>query len=146
MKRVTGLGGIFFRSDDPKKLSAWYEKHLGIQSNADGSGAMFEWRDAMNPEIKGMTVWSIFPRNTSYFGTGAQSAMINYRVENLGGLLELLKQEGVEIDPHREDYDYDVSPGSSTRMETAWSYGSPRKAVDRRFERLLFGSYTDRPS
>jgi predicted enzyme related to lactoylglutathione lyase len=106
MKRVTGLGGIFFRSDDPKKLAGWYEKHLGIQSNADGSGAMFEWRDAMNPEIKGMTVWSIFPRNTSYFGTGAQSAMINYRVENLDGLLELLKQEGVEIDPHREDYDY----------------------------------------
>ena len=106
MSRVTGLGGVFFRSDDPKRLYAWYEKHLGIKTNADGSGAMFEWRDANIPELKGLTVWSIFPRNTNYFGPGTQCAMINYGVEDLDGLLDALKSEGVEIDPHREDYDY----------------------------------------
>ena len=106
MSRVTGLGGVFFRSDVPKRLYAWYEKHLGIKTNADGSGAMFEWRDANIPELKGLTVWSIFPRNTNYFGPGTQCAMINYRVEDLDGLLDALKSEGVEIDPHREDYDY----------------------------------------
>ena len=106
MRRVTGLDGIFFRSDDPKKLYAWYEKHLGIQANPDGTGAMFEWRDPTNPDIKGVTVWSIFPRNTTYFGPGAQGAMINYRVDDLDGLLDALKKEGVDIDPHREDYDY----------------------------------------
>jgi predicted enzyme related to lactoylglutathione lyase len=106
MKRVTGLGGIFFKSVDPKKLYAWYEKHLGIPVDAGGSAAMFEWCDAHNSDIKGTTVWSIFPRDTKYFGPGDQSAMINYRVENLDALLEALTAEGVEIDPHREDSDY----------------------------------------
>lgn len=106
MKRVTGLGGIFFKSDDPKSLYAWYEKHLGINANPDGTGATFEWRNAQDPETKGMTVWSIFPRTSKYLGAGSQSVMINYRVDNLDALLEALKAEGVEIDPHREDYEY----------------------------------------
>jgi predicted enzyme related to lactoylglutathione lyase len=106
MKRVTGIGGIFFKSDDPKNLYAWYEKHLGIEASADGTGATFEWRDAQSPETKGMTVWSIFPRISKYVGADSQSVMINYRVDNLDALLEALKAEGVEIDPHREDYEY----------------------------------------
>lgn len=121
MKRVIGLGGVFFRSDDPKRLCQWYEKHLGIQLNADGASAMFEWRDAEHPEEKGVTVWSIFPRSTQYFGPGEQSTMINYRVENLDELLELLRGEGVRIDPHRENYEYGrfawIVDGDGNRVE-----------------------------
>ena len=66
MKRVTGLGGVFFKAKDPNAMYAWYEKHLGIEGKP-GQGAMFQWRDAADPEKTGMTVWSIFPRprNTS---------------------------------------------------------------------------------
>src|ERR1700690_2405315 len=104
--RVTGVGGIFFKSDDPAKLYQWYEQHLGIHPAPDGTGAAFEWRDAEDAGIKGMTVWSIFPRNTKYFEPSNSTFMINYRVDDLDALLEALKKEGVQVDPHREDYDY----------------------------------------
>jgi predicted enzyme related to lactoylglutathione lyase len=106
MKRVTGIGGIFFKSDDPEKLYQWYEKHLGIERESGGTAAAFEWRDIHDAEKKGRTVWSIFPRATKYFHPSRSSFMINYRVEDLERFLKLLKEEGVEIDPHREDYDY----------------------------------------
>ena len=68
MKRVTGIGGIFFKSDNPSSLFAWYEKHLGIQhapdSPTNGTFSTFEWRDADEPETKGMPVWSVFPRDS----------------------------------------------------------------------------------
>lgn len=104
--RVTGVGGIFFKSDDPEKLYQWYSEHLGIHPAPDGTGAVFEWRDADDADKKGMTVWSIFPRNTKYFEPSSSPFMINYRVDDLDALLEGLKKEGVQIDPHREDYDY----------------------------------------
>lgn len=106
MKRVTGIGGIFFKSSDPKASYAWYQKHLGIEPSPDGSGAIFQWRDNDDPTKEGMTIWSAFPRDTKYFGPGSQTFMMNYRVENLDALLEALKAEGVEIDPKREDQDY----------------------------------------
>src|SRR5271157_6244325 len=106
MQRVTGIGGIFFKSDNPEKLYAWYEKHLGVKQGPQGSGAAFEWRDAADAEKKGMTVWALFPRDTKYLGPGRSPFMINYRVDDLDALLEALKEEGVEIDPHREDCDY----------------------------------------
>lgn len=105
MKRVSGIGGIFFKSDDSKKLYQWYEKHLGITPSPDGSGVMFEWRDAEDPEKKGMTIWSIFPRESKYFGPGPSPFMINYRVDDLDGLLKVLNEEGVTID-RREDHEY----------------------------------------
>jgi hypothetical protein len=67
VKRVTGIGGIFFKSEAPKGLYDWYEKHLGILRTPDGSGAVFEWREVEDSEKKGMTVWSVFPRDTKYF-------------------------------------------------------------------------------
>ena len=82
MKRVTGIGGIFFKSDDPKRLYDWYERHLGIKHDPN-SGAMFHWRDAEDSTKKGMTVWSIFPATTKYFDPSRSSFMLNYRVENL---------------------------------------------------------------
>lgn len=105
MKRVTGIGGIFFKSANPEQLYQWYEKHLGIQRTPD-NGAAFHWRDAEDAQKKGMTVWSIFPQPTKYFDPSHSSFMINDCVDDLDALLEVLKQEGVEIDPKREDYDY----------------------------------------
>jgi predicted enzyme related to lactoylglutathione lyase len=106
MKRVTGIGGVFFKADNPKAMYEWHEKHLGIVPEPDGSSALFHWRDAANPAQQGMTVWSAFPHDTKYFGPGPQTLMMNYIVDDLDGLLEALKAEGVTIDPKREDYDY----------------------------------------
>ena len=105
MQGVTGLGGVFFKAKDPKAQYAWYEKHLGIKGQP-GTGAMFHWRDANDPEKKEMTVWSIFPENTKYFGGGDQTLMLNYLVDDLKGLLEKLKAEGVNVDPKVEEADY----------------------------------------
>ncbi|HZD30591.1 MAG TPA: cupin domain-containing protein [Candidatus Angelobacter sp.] len=105
MQKVTGLGGLFFKASDPKAQYAWYEKHLGIKSEP-GSGAMFHWRDAADPEKTGMTVWSIFPQSTKYFGAGPQTFMMNFLVENLDELVKALREEGVTIDPKVEATDY----------------------------------------
>lgn len=105
MKRVTGIGGIFFKSENPQQLYEWYVKHLGIQLESHGQAATFHWLDPRKRN-KGMTVWSIFPHDTKYFSPGRASFMINYRVENLDALLAALKQERVEVDPKREDYEY----------------------------------------
>jgi predicted enzyme related to lactoylglutathione lyase len=106
MKRVTGIGGIFFKADDPEGLYAWYEKHLGIQREPHGQGALLHWREDENPERRGETVWAIFDRNTEYFRPSRAPFMLNYRVDNLDAVLEALRAEGVAIDPKREDYDY----------------------------------------
>lgn len=111
MARVTGIGGVFFKSESPEQLYAWYEKHLGIKRDAHGQGASFEWReskatDGTEPGAKAATVWSIFPHTTKYFGASKAGFMFNYRVDDLDGLLEEMKKAGVEIDPHREDADY----------------------------------------
>ena len=106
MKRVTGIGGIFFKAENPEKLYEWYEKHLGIKSGPQGQGAMLHWREDENPERRGMTVWALFEKHSKYFEPSRASFMLNYRVDDLDGLLEALRAEGVEIDPKREDYDY----------------------------------------
>ncbi|PYX88733.1 MAG: glyoxalase [Acidobacteria bacterium] len=110
MKRVTGIGGIFFQSSHPQQLFAWYEKHLGIQRSpetpADATFCSFEWLSGENPETKGRTVWALFPRDTEYFKQSTSPFMINYRVDDLDALLQELQKEGVQIDPHREDYEY----------------------------------------
>jgi len=97
MRRVTGIGGVFFKAEDPEKLYAWYERHLGI-TRVDGN--------VMFTADSGFTVWSIFPKQSEYFAPSVSSMMINYRVEDLDALLDTLRAEGVEIDPKREDYDY----------------------------------------
>jgi predicted enzyme related to lactoylglutathione lyase len=106
MKRVTGIGGVFFKAEHPAKLYEWYEQHLGIQREPHGGGASFRWREAEAPGREGMTVWSLFPTDTKYFEPSRSPFMINYRVDDLDALLEALRAEGVEVDPHREDYDY----------------------------------------
>jgi predicted enzyme related to lactoylglutathione lyase len=104
MARVTGIGGVFLRSKDPKALAKWYSENLGI-TLSDFNGAAFQWSDEL-PEGTGMTAWSAFPDDTSYFGEGRQSAMINYRVDDLDALLATLSASGTWIDPKREDASY----------------------------------------
>lgn len=105
MKRVTGIGGIFFKVKDPAKMYEWYERHLGITGKPN-EGAMFPWRRHDDPEDESLTVWSLFPQDTKYFNPSAAPFMINYQVEDLDAVLEALKTEGVTIDPKREDHEY----------------------------------------
>jgi predicted enzyme related to lactoylglutathione lyase len=104
MARVTGIGGVFLRCGDAKATAKWYAEHLGIKLS-DFGGAAFEWSDEVPPGT-GTTAWSTFPQNTTYFGDGAQTAMINYRVDDLDGLLASLAAAGVWIDPKRENASY----------------------------------------
>jgi predicted enzyme related to lactoylglutathione lyase len=94
MKRVTGIGGIFFKSADPKALSAWYKDHLGLDV-ADWGGALFHWGGEGGEP--GVTVWSPFAQDTDYMQPSPASFMINYRVEDLDALLAALKGEGCNV-------------------------------------------------
>ncbi len=104
MKRVTGIGGIFFKCKDPIKVMEWYKTHLGINTNQYGS--VFEWRQANDSTKKGFSQWSPFKETTKYFEPSAKEFMINYRVENLEALVEELKKEGVTVTDTIETYDY----------------------------------------
>ena len=104
MKRVTGIGGIFFKCKNPDQIRDWYSKVLGI--NSDEYGTRFVWRDINDKNKKGSTVWSPFPDNTEYFDPGGKDFMINYRVENLKELIVQLRKEGVEILGSVVEYDY----------------------------------------
>src|SRR5262245_31891703 len=100
MEQVTGIGGVFFKAQDPEKMAAWYREHLGIRSKQ--GYADFAWRDKDKPEQVGRTVWSLFPAATDHFRS---AMMINYRVANLDRMLEQLRGGGVMIEKV-EDYDY----------------------------------------
>lgn len=103
-KRVTGIGGVFFKVEDPDATKSWYQKHLGL--NTDQYGTTFEWRQAENPNLKGHTQWSPMSDKTEYFNPSKKDFMINYRVENLEELVDELKKEGVRILDEIEVYDY----------------------------------------
>jgi predicted enzyme related to lactoylglutathione lyase len=104
MKRVTSVGGIFFKCQDPAKIKEWYSKHLGFQ--ADEYGTSFEWRQADEVTKKDFTVWSPFSEDTKYFEPSAKDFMINYRVENMEWLLEELEKEGATILDTIEYFNY----------------------------------------
>lgn len=105
MKKVTGIGGVFFKCEDTMKQKAWYEKHLGMQIQ-DWGGSIFWWRQEDQPEKKGSTSWSTFKRDTSYLAPSTKEFMINYRVENLEALLKELREEGVEQIGEMQSYEY----------------------------------------
>jgi predicted enzyme related to lactoylglutathione lyase len=104
MKKVTGIGGVFFKSEDPEKLKAWYEKHLGMQM--DEYGTNFEWREGADSSRYGFTQWSAFSAKTKYFEPSEKSFMINYRVHNLEALAAELEQQGVVILDSIASYEY----------------------------------------
>lgn len=103
-KRVTGIGGIFFKCKDPKMIRAWYQEHLGLNTNP--YGAVFEWRQGADTTLKGFTQWSPFGEKTQYFAPSTKEFMINYRVADLEKLVAALKAEGVTITDTMEVYDY----------------------------------------
>ncbi len=103
-KKVTGIGGIFFKSKEPDKVKEWYQKNLGLVTNEYGS--LFEFRSLDNPDKKGYLQWSPFPDNTNYFDPSKKDFMINYRVENLTELVEELKKNGVTIVDSIEEFEY----------------------------------------
>jgi predicted enzyme related to lactoylglutathione lyase len=104
MKKVTGIGGIFFKCKEPNKIKEWYKTHLGLDT--DKYGTTFEWRQADDTTKKGFTQWSPFAETTKYFAPSTKEFMINYRVENLEELVEELKKEGVTITDKIETVEY----------------------------------------
>ena len=104
MKRVIGIGGIFFKTKNPQHTREWYQRHLGIAS--DQYGSSFEWRKADAPAEKGFTAWSPMADTTQYFKPSDSEIMVNYRVENLETLLDVLRTEGVQVIGEIEVYEY----------------------------------------
>ena len=103
-KKVTGIGGIFFKCKDPKKMREWYQTHLGLITN--NYGAVFEWRQAADSTKKGYSQWSPFNEKTKYFEPSTKEFMINYRVENLDALVAELKTDGVTVTDTIQSVDY----------------------------------------
>lgn len=101
MAKVTGLGGIFFKSGDPAALSAWYAKHLGLTVEPWGGVRFNE-----DEQRAGYTLWSPFAADTTYFGTGAQPYMLNLRVDDLDALLAQLRADGVEVDERVDESEF----------------------------------------
>ena len=104
MKKVTGIGGVFFKSDNPKAMNEWYAKNLGFPVSAYGT--TFDWRHDDDPSKKGSTTWSAFPQDTKYFNPSEKPFMINYRVENLVALVAELEKDKVTIVDEIAEYDY----------------------------------------
>ncbi len=102
--RVTGIGGIFFRSSDPEATRTWYSENLGISTTE--YGATFETRNADRPDEVNYLQWSPFPDSTDYFEPSQKQFMINYRVQNLAAMVENLRAAGVVIVDSIQEYDY----------------------------------------
>jgi predicted enzyme related to lactoylglutathione lyase len=103
-RKVTGIGGIFFKCKDPKAIRDWYQAHLGLNTNP--YGAVFEWHQGIDSTQKGFTQWSPFKETTKYFEPSTKDFMINYRVTDLEALVAELKQNGVTIVDTIQAYDY----------------------------------------
>lgn len=104
MKKVIGIGGIFFKCKDTEKMKQWYEKNLGLKTNEYGS--LFEFRSSDEPNKKEYLQWSPFSEKTKYFEPSEKEFMINYRVENLIELVEELKKSGVQVLDSIEAFEY----------------------------------------
>lgn len=100
MKRVTGLGGVFFVSENKEALAAWYRQHLGIDVQ-EWCGAVLPWNSPT-----GTSVWSIFDASTKYFSPGSARFMVNFRVDDLHALLAVLREEGCNVVDDLEESEY----------------------------------------
>lgn len=102
--KVTGIGGIFFFSDNPQQTREWYAKNLGLETNDYGS--TFEFRNINKPEEINQLQWSPFKKGSEYFAPSKKEFMINYRVNNIEGLVDKLKENGVTIVDEIQTFDY----------------------------------------
>jgi predicted enzyme related to lactoylglutathione lyase len=102
--KVTGIGGVFFFSENPEKIKEWYSQNLGLEVNQWGSS--FEFRNAHRPDEINYLQWSPFTRGSDYFAPSKKEFMINYRVQNIEGLVAKLKENGVTILDSIESFDY----------------------------------------
>src|SRR5262245_33316071 len=105
MKRVTGIGGIFFKAQDPVVLRNWYQRHLGIALEEWG-GCVFRWVTDDNPRGTGSTVWSVFEDKSEYFAPSSAKFMVNYRVHDLRALIAALRAEGCNVDARVDESEY----------------------------------------
>jgi predicted enzyme related to lactoylglutathione lyase len=108
MKHVLGIGGIFFKAQDPEKLAAWYQEHLGLEVEEYGGVTFREPQsaDAVAPKRQSYLVWSPFPADTDYFAPSTKPFMINFRVTDLDQLLAKLRAEGVAVDEKAEKSEF----------------------------------------
>jgi lactoylglutathione lyase len=104
MKKVTGLGGVFFKCDNPQEMNEWYAKNLGLPTSE--YGVTFDWRQVDDPSKKGTTAWCTFPQDTKYFNPSTKPFMINYLVEDIAALVDELKKNNVTIIDEIVEYDY----------------------------------------
>jgi catechol 2,3-dioxygenase-like lactoylglutathione lyase family enzyme len=101
IERVTGIGGVFFKAENPAELAAWYRDRLGLELEAGQDAvAVFRWREP------GTTTWSAFPDDTAYLGSPASRSMINYRVADLDRMLDQLRAAGVPVDETLHDSEF----------------------------------------
>ena len=105
MKRVTGIGGIFFKAKDAPALQAWYRQHLGIDVQPWG-GAAFDWTDDEGKPVGGTTAWNIAPAESDQFAPSKAPFMVNYRVADLDGLVRALREEGCNVLETTDDSEY----------------------------------------
>jgi predicted enzyme related to lactoylglutathione lyase len=107
MKRVTGIGGIFFKANDPEKLGAWYKKHLRLEVEEYGGVTFYEGAAIdLDPKRKAYTVWSPFEADSDYFVPSEKPFMVNFRVHDLDALLEQIRHEGVRVDQKTEKSEF----------------------------------------
>lgn len=102
--KITGIGGIFFKCQDPKAIKNWYAEHF--QLNVDQYGTMFKFHPLNQPDKQAYLQWSPFNADTNYFAPSEKEFMVNYRVENIEALVEELKTGGVTVLDDIESYDY----------------------------------------
>jgi predicted enzyme related to lactoylglutathione lyase len=105
MKRVIGLGGIFFKAKDRKELAEWYKRHLGINVE-DWGGAMFRLQDLVTTRPDSYNLWSMFGADSTYMAPSAKDYMINFVVEDLATLLQALKDDGVNVQGEMQDTEF----------------------------------------
>lgn len=108
MDKVTGLGGVFLKVQDPKAMAEWYKKHLDIHlaGNDNTQYVEFKWINHNNPAVPGSSVFSLFKSDSTYFQPSASPFMINFRVKDLIALVETLKNDGVQLAGEPQIHEY----------------------------------------
>ena len=129
MGRVTGLGGVFFKAENPEKLYEWYDKHLGIKQDVPGQGVSFRWKEDGDPE--GFTAWSIFKPDTKYFQPSTKPFMLNFAWKTWTDCWRSCGAKACGSIPIGQTTTTGDLPGSWTQKETGLSCGNRGDARER---------------